>query len=68
MYFFEKDYEYFDSPWPHIIINDALDEDIAQRLSDDFIISQVEPTDVWKEFMTYQESRLDDMVALLDSA
>lgn len=68
MYFFEKDYEYFDSPWPHIIINDALDADIAQKLSDDFIISQVEPTDIWKDFMAYQESKLDDMVKLLDDA
>jgi hypothetical protein len=69
MYFFEKQYEYFSGPWPHIIINDALDLDLSNKLSEQFIESQSPDTrtDLWNEFISYNESRLEDMVKLLDS-
>jgi len=70
MYFFEKQYEYFSDPWPHIIINNALDIDIANKLSEQFVESQNQETrtKLWNEFISYNESRLDDMVKVLDSA
>ena len=69
MYFFDKEYTYYSDPWPHLIINDALDIDIADRLSHEFIQSQNPGTrtEFWNEFVNYNINRLDDMVKFLDT-
>lgn len=66
MYFFDKPFEYFSDPWPHIIINDALDIEIANKLSEEFIENYNTRTEVWDALMKTQEQKLDDIVELLD--
>jgi len=37
LFLFQNKYTYFESPWPHIVIDNCLPDDIAKELSDTFL-------------------------------
>jgi len=78
MYIFEKPYSLFTSPYPHLVIENFLPEDIATQLSNEY------PTDlnwgsnynpinypqdsVWGEFYNINMLRMNDTIKILDTA
>jgi len=82
MYIFDKPYEYFEHPWPHIVIKPFLPKQFADYMRDNFPLpgpSKKEQQhnrwagDYWDdkvfaEFSRVNENRQDDIYTFLDKA
>jgi len=61
LFLFQNKYTYFESPWPHIVIDNCLPDDIAKELSDTFL----EKTELWDELKNQNMNSLYKMNVLL---